>query len=78
MNLPNEDIPIRVAEDEEVEANTEYDPDCCVRNDSDENEIEHSDEDIWYDTNKNDDGMSQLSIILKCEWVTLHLITTMK
>ena len=25
------------------------------RNDSDENEIEHSDEDIWHDTEKNDD-----------------------
>ena len=55
MNLPNEDIPVRVAEDEEVEANTEYDPDCCARNDSDENEIEHSDEDIWHDTKENDD-----------------------
>ena len=47
MNLPNEeDIPVRVAEHEEVEANTKYDPDCCVRNDSNENEIEHNDEDI--------------------------------
>ena len=56
MNLPNEeDIPVRVAEHKEVEANTEYDPDCYVRNDSDENEIEHSDEDIWYDTEENDD-----------------------
>ena len=55
MNLPNEDIPVRVAEHEDVEANTEYDPDCCVKNDSDENEIEHSDEDIWYDTEENDD-----------------------
>ena len=55
MNLPNEDIPVRVAEDEEVEANTKNDPDCCVRNDSDENEIEHSDEDIWHNTEENDD-----------------------
>ena len=56
MNLRNEeDIPVRVAEHEEVEANTEYDFDCCVRNDSDENELEHSDEDIWYDTEENDD-----------------------
>ena len=56
MNLSNEeDIPVRVAEHEEVEANTEYDLDCCVRNDSDENEIEHSDEDIWHDTEENDD-----------------------
>ena len=55
MNLPNEDIPVKVAEHEDVEANTEYDPDCCVRNDSDENEIERSDEDIWYDTQENDD-----------------------
>ena len=47
MNLPNEDIPVRVVEDEEVEANTEYDPD--------ENEIEHSDKDIWHDTEDNDD-----------------------
>ena len=40
MNLPNEeDIPVRVAEHEEVEANTEYDLDCCVRSDSDESEI---------------------------------------
>ena len=49
MNLPNKDIPIRVAEDEEVEANTEYDPNCCVWNDSDEND---TDEDIWEDTFK--------------------------
>ena len=40
MNLPNEDIHVRVAEHENVEANTEYDPDCCIRNDLDENEIE--------------------------------------
>ena len=38
-----------------MEANTDYDPDCCVRSYSDENEIEHSDEDIWYDTEENDD-----------------------
>ena len=37
MNLPNEDIPVRVAEDE-VEVNTEYDPNCCVWNDSNEND----------------------------------------
>ena len=37
-----------------MEANTEYDPNCCVMSDSDENEIEHSDEDIWYDTEEND------------------------
>ena len=55
MNLPNEDISVRIAEDEEMEANTEYDSNCCVRNDSDENEIEHSDEDIWHDTEENDD-----------------------
>ena len=56
MNLPNEeDIFVRIAEHEEMEVNTEYDPDCCVRNDSDENEIEHSDEDIWHDTEENDD-----------------------
>ena len=55
MNLLNEDIPVRVAEDEDVEANTQYDPECCVRNDSDENEIELSDENIWYDTEENDD-----------------------
>ena len=56
MNLPNdEDIPVRVAEHEDVEANTEYDLDCCVRSDSDENEIEHNDEDIWYDIEENDD-----------------------
>ena len=57
MNLPNEkDILVRVAELKEMEANTEYDLDCCVKNDSDENEIEHSDEDIWYDTEENDDN----------------------
>ena len=56
MNLSNEDILVKVAEHEDVEANTEYDPDCCVRNDLDENEIEHNDDDIWYDTNENDDG----------------------
>ena len=59
MNLPNEDIPIRVAEDEDVEANREYDPECCVRNDSDENEIELSDENIWYDTEENDDDYGE-------------------
>ena len=55
MNLPNEDIPVRVVEDENVETNTEYDLECCVRNDSDENEIELNDENIWYDTEENDD-----------------------
>ena len=55
MNLPNEDIPVRVVEDEDVEANTEYDLECCVRNDSDENEIELSDENIWCDIEENDD-----------------------
>ena len=55
MNLPNEDIPIIVVEHEDVEANTEYDPDCCVRSDSEENKIENSDGDIWYDTEENDD-----------------------
>ena len=55
MNLPNEDILVRVAEHEDVKENTEYDPDYCVKNDSDENEIERSDKDIWYDIEKNDD-----------------------
>ena len=62
MNLPNKDIPIRVdethninTEHEDVEANTEYDPNYCVKNDSDENEIKRSDEDIWYDIDENDD-----------------------
>ena len=51
--VPNEDIPVRIddtqnvnAEHKDMEANTEYDPNCCVKNDSDENKIEHSDEDI--------------------------------
>ena len=48
MNLPNEDIPVRVAEHKDVEANIKYDPDCYVRNDLDENEIERSDEDIYF------------------------------
>ena len=39
-----------------MEANKKYDPDCYVKNDSDENEIENSDEDIWYDTEENDDN----------------------
>ena len=57
MNLLNEeDILVTVAEHKEVEANTEYDLDCCVRNDSDENDIECNDEDIWYDTEENDDN----------------------
>ena len=54
-------IPVRVddthninAEHEDVEANTEYDPNCCVKNNLDENEIKHNDEDIWYDTNDDD------------------------
>ena len=55
MNLPNEDILVRIAKHEDVEANTEYDPDCCIRNDLDENEIERGDKDIQYDTEKNDD-----------------------
>ena len=64
MNVPNEDIPVRVddthkvnAEHEDVVANIEYDSNCCVRNDSDENKTERSDsdEDIWYDTDENDD-----------------------
>ena len=55
MNLPNEDIPVRVAENKDMEANTEYDPECCVRNVSDESEIELSDENIWFDTEENDD-----------------------
>ena len=64
-----------------MEVNTDYDPNFCVRNDSDDNEIKRSgsDEDIWYNTNENDDdGRSQLSMILECGLVTLHLITTMK
>ena len=44
MNLPNEDMPVRVAEHEDVEANTEYDPNCCIKNDSDKNEIDRSDD----------------------------------
>ena len=55
INLPNEDIPVRVTEHEDVEANRKCDPDYCVRNDSDENEIKHSDEDIWHDIEDNDD-----------------------
>ena len=55
MNLPNEDILVRVAEHEDVKANTEYDPNYYVRNNSNENEIEHSDDDIWHDTEENDD-----------------------
>ena len=62
MNLPNKDILVRVddthnvnAEHEDVEANTDSDPNCYVKNDSDENEIELSDENIWYDTEENDD-----------------------
>ena len=62
MNLPNADTLVRVddthkvnAEHEDVEANTKYNPNCCVGNDLDENEIERSDEDIWYDTYENDD-----------------------
>ena len=64
QNLPNEDISVRVddthnvnVEHEDVEANTKYDSNCCVRNYSDENEIDRSNEDIWYDTNENDDDV---------------------
>ena len=42
-------------EHKNVEANTEYDPNCCVRNDLDENEIERIDDDIWYATDENND-----------------------
>ena len=62
MNLPNEDIPVRVddthnvnVEHEDVEANTDYNPNYCVKNDLDESGIERSDEDIWHDTEENDD-----------------------
>ena len=62
MNLPNdENLPVRVVEHEKMKANTEYDPNCCVRNDSNENEIEHSDEDIWHDTKENDDEYGEES-----------------
>ena len=84
MNLLNEDIPVRVVEDEDVKANTEYDPKCCVRNDLEKNEIELNKENIWYDTEENDDdddddyGEEPISMIRKCGLVTVHLITTMK
>ena len=88
MNVPNEDIPIRVDdthnvndEHEDVEANTEYDSNCCVRNDLDKNETKRSgsDEDIWYDIDENDDdGNKPTFMIMECGLVTLHLITTMK
>ena len=61
MNVPNEDISVRVddthnvnGEHEDVEANTEYNPSCYVSNDSDENETERSDKDICNDENDDD------------------------
>ena len=42
-----------------MEANTEYDPNCCGRNDLDENEIEGSDDDIWYATDENNDDRNE-------------------
>ena len=60
--VPNEDIPVRIddtynfnVEHEDVEANTEYDPNCRARIDSDENETKRCDKDIWYATDENDD-----------------------
>ncbi|XWS10453.1 hypothetical protein CRYUN_Cryun39dG0080500 [Craigia yunnanensis] len=41
---------------ENVKANTEYDPNCYARTDSDENETERNDEDIWYSTYENNDN----------------------
>ena len=84
--VPNEDIPVRIddthnvnAEHKDVEANTGYDPNCRVRIDSDENETEPSDEDIWYATVRMMMiEKSQLSMILECGLVTFHLITTIK
>ena len=77
MNVPNEDISIRVddthnvnTEHEDVEANIEYDPNCHVRTNSDENETKCSDENIWHSTDDNDDDREKL--------VTLHLMITMK
>ena len=86
MNVPNEDIPIRVddthnvnVKHKDVEANKECDPNCCVKNDLDENEIKRSDEDIRYLLMRMMMmGRSQISMILECGPVTLHLITLMK
>ena len=86
MNLPNEDIPVRVddthnvnVEHEDVEANTDYNPNYCVKNDLDESGIERSDEDIWYAIDENDDdGNKPTFMIMECGLVTLHLIITMK
>ena len=79
MNLPNEDIPVRVAKHEDMEANTKYDLDCCVRNDSDKSEIELSE--IYGMILKRmimmmmTMGRSQLFMIRECGLVTVHLIT---
>ena len=42
-----------------MEANIKYDLNCCVRNDSDKNETERSDEDIWDDNDENDDDREE-------------------
>ena len=64
--VPNEDISVRIddthnvnVEHEDVEANTEYDPNCHVKTDSDYNETECSDENIWYSTNENDNDREE-------------------
>ena len=60
--VPNEDISVEIddtqninAKHEDVRANIEYDHNCHVKTDSDENETECSDENIWYSTDENDD-----------------------
>ena len=85
MNVPNEDIPVRVDDKhnvnaEHMEANTKYNPNCCVKNDSDENKTEHSNNDINFMLlmRMMMTERSQLFVILECGLVMLHLITTMK
>ena len=45
-----------------MEANTEYDPNCCVRTNLDENETECSDENIWYAIDENDDDGEETTL----------------
>ena len=42
-----------------MEENTKYDPNCHVKTDSDENEIECSDENIRYSTDESDDDREE-------------------
>ena len=75
-SMSNEDIPVEIddtqnvnAEYEDVQANIEYDLNCHVRIDSDENDTKRSDENIWYTTDENDDNKDEPTCYDSRKWV---------